>query len=276
MFRIAKGLKAPLYFTSFSPILIVWSYNDFRNPLLFLLLVGVVVFMQAALNLSMDFFDNKSGRVLRNEDTLFPIGSYLIEGMGVKPKTVRAFFGLSALISISIGLFIVFYYRRYEVLIVGILAVLISLMYVLPPFRFNTRGFGEISTFMSFGIFSVIGSMMAFGDSIGLQMIFISILLGLLASAIRYLHHLPEDMQNGNRVTYFRPIYAIILFGGFVIQSIYPLEFLILLPSIAAGIIHYFSLKKDVIGISRMTNQIVAIQILTTVLISLYLHFPHL
>ena len=98
MLDIAKGLKMPLYFTSFSPILVVWSYNDFRNPLLFVLLVGVVVFMQAALNLSMDFFDNKSGRILRNEDTLFPIGSYLIERMGVKPETVRSLFGISALI----------------------------------------------------------------------------------------------------------------------------------------------------------------------------------
>ena len=275
MLNIAKGLKMPLYFTSFSPILVVWSYNGFRNPLLFVLLVGVVVFMQAALNLSMDFFDNRSGRILRNEDTLFPIGSYLIERMGVKPESVRALFGICALISIAIGLFIVFYYRRYEVLIIGILAVVVSLMYVLPPFRFNSRGFGEISTFMSFGFFSVVGSIMAFGAQVTTQMFLISLLLGLLASAIRYLHHLPEDNPNGNRVLHFSLIYFFVLFSGFALQAFYPLEFVLLLPSLAISVYHFLTLKKDVMGISRMTNQIVAIQVITAVLLTVYFQVPH-
>lgn len=275
MLDIAKGLKMPLYFTSFSPILVVWSYHGFRNPLLFVLLVGVVVFMQAALNLSMDFFDNRSGRILRNEDTLFPIGSYLIERMGVKPETVRSLFGISAVISIAIGLFIVFYYRRYEVLIIGILAVAVSLMYVLPPFRFNSRGFGEISTFMSFGFFSVVGSIMAFGAPVTSQMVMISLLLGFLASAIRYLHHLPEDDPKGNRVLHFSLIYFFVLFAGFALQAFYPLEFLILLPSLVISAYHFLTLRKDVIGISRMTNQIVAIQVVSAVLITIYFQLPH-
>lgn len=273
--NIAKGLKLPLYFTSFSPVLVVWSYNGFRNPVMFVLLVAVVMLMQAALNLSMDFFDHNSGRVLRNEDTTFPIGSYLIERSGVKPETVRMYFIICAILSISVGLFIVFYYHKYTLLIIGVLAVAVSLMYVLPPFRFNSRGFGEVSTFMSFGIFSVIGSAIAFGDQVTFQIVIISILLGLLASAIRYLHHLPEDKQDGVRVRRFRPIYAAVLFPGFAIQAFFPREFLLLLIPIAISVFHFLSLKKDTIGISRMTNQIVLVQVLSAILLASYFPLFH-
>ncbi len=273
--NIAKGLKLPLYFTSFSPVLVVWSYNRFRDPVMFILLVAVVMLMQAALNLSMDFFDHKSGRILRNDDTTFPIGSYLIERSGVKPETVRIYFVVCALLSITVGLFIVFYYHKYTLLIIGFLAVAVSLMYVLPPFRFNSRGFGEVSTFMSFGIFSVIGSAIAFDAPVTLQIILISILLGLLASAIRYLHHLPEDRQDGVRVRKFRPIYAAVLFPGFIIQALFPREFLLLLIPLAVSVFHFLTLKKDTIGISRMTNQIVLIQVLTAVLLSAYFPLFH-
>jgi 1,4-dihydroxy-2-naphthoate octaprenyltransferase len=268
--NVAKGLKLPLYFTSFSPVLVVWAYAGFRNTVMFVLLVAVVMLMQAALNLSMDFFDHNSGRVLRNEDTIFPIGSYLIERSGVKPGTVRIYFVISAILSISVGLFIVFFYHKYSDLIIGVLAVIVSLMYVLPPFRFNSRGFGELSTFLSFGIFTVSGSAIAFGVPVTLQFVLVALLLGFLASAIRYLHHLPEDRPDSVRVKKFSMIYALVLFPGLAIQAFFPREFLFLLIPIAVSIYHFATLKKDVIGISRMTNQIVLIQVLSAILLTVY------
>jgi len=269
MDNIAKALKLPLYFTSFSPVMIAWFYLHFSMPYIFILLVVVVVSMQAALNLAMDFTDHESGRRLRNEDTLFPIGSYLIESMGVKESTVKAFFLLSLVVSLATGISIVVITDKYILLLFGVLAVVISLMYALPPFKLNSRGIGEISTFFSFGPLSLLGSIVALSGNINLQLILISILLGLLASAMRYLHHLPEDRSYGNRVRYFRPAYAVILISGFLINAAYPYTFLFLLPALAVSVVHLLSLKKGVLQISRQTNVIVAIEIITSLLLAI-------
>ncbi len=267
--NLAKGLKLPLYFTSFAPVMIAWFYMRFSDPFIFVMLVIVVVSMQAALNLAMDFTDHENGRRLRNEDTLFPIGSYLIESMRVKEKSVKAFFLLSLLISLVAGISIVVITGKYILLLFGVLAVIISLMYALPPFRLNSRGIGEVSTFFSFGPISLLGSIVALSGSLNLQLVLISILLGLLASAIRYLHHLPEDLSYGNRVRYFKPAYTAILIAGFIINAAYPYTFLFLLPPLAISIAHLLTLKKNVLNISRQTNVIVAIQIITSLLLAI-------
>lgn len=268
--NLPKSLKLPLYFTSVSPVLIVWSYSGFRDYWLFLLLLGVVVFMQAALNLSMDYFDHLNGRNLRNEDTLFPIGSYLIEKEGADPARVRIAFVLCALVSVGFGAAIIVLTHVYTLLVVGVIALAVSFMYVLPPFRFNSRGFGEISTFLSFGPLSTIGSVLAFGDHIGFLISGVSVLLGMLASAIRYLHHLPEDRQDGTRVKAFRIVYPLILLPGFLVTLYRPLAFVFVILPFIVAIIHYVLLPRDVIPISRKTNQIVAIQVLTAVLLTIY------
>ncbi|MEM0158965.1 MAG: prenyltransferase, partial [Thermoplasmataceae archaeon] len=139
--NISKSLKLPLYFTSVSPVIVMWSYSGFREYWLFLLLIAVVVFMQAALNLSMDYFDHLNGRNLRNEDTMFPIGSYLIEHEKASPGKVRVAFIISAVVSVSFGIAIIALTGKYDLLVIGILALIVSFMYVLPPFRFNSRGF---------------------------------------------------------------------------------------------------------------------------------------
>lgn len=248
--------------------MVAWFYLHFSLPYIFVMLVIVVVSMQAALNLAMDFTDHESGRRLRNEDTLFPIGSYLIESMGVSEKTVKMLFLLSLIISLATGISIVVITARYILLLFGVLAVLISLMYALPPFKLNSRGIGEISTFLSFGPLSLLGSVIALSGSINLQLILISVLLGLLASAIRYLHHLPEDRSYGNRVRYFRPAYGVILLLGFAIMGIYPYTFIFLIIPLGISIAHLLTLKRTPLQISRQTNIIVTIQIITSILLA--------
>ncbi len=267
---VAKGLKLPLYFTSISPILIAWSFNLFKNYFLFILMVVIVFFMQAALNLSMDYFDNLNNLSVKNEDTLFPVGPYLIKNMNVKPEYLKKAFLISLIISIIAGIFLIMFTGKYILILIGFLAVFVSLIYVLPPFKLDARGLGEISTFFSFGIFSLIGAFIVFSEIINIKIILIAILLGFLASAIRFLHHITEDKKESNRVKNFKLIYVLILFSGFIIQLYNIKLFIFLIPAIIISILHFITIKGNQLKISRKTNEIVIIQIISTILIIMY------
>ncbi len=267
---VAKGLKLPLYFTSISPILIAWSFNLFKNYFLFILMVVIVFFMQAALNLSMDYFDNLNNLGVKNKDTLFPVGPYLIKNMNVKPEYLKKAFLISLIISIIAGIFLIIFTGKYILILIGFLAVFVSLIYVLPPFKLDARGLGEISTFFSFGIFSLIGAFIVFSEIINIKIILIAILLGFLASAIRFLHHITEDKKESNRVKNFKLIYVLILFSGFIIQLYNIKLFIFLIPAIIISILHFITIKGNQLKISRKTNEIVIIQIISTILIIMY------
>ncbi len=268
-----KGLKLPLYFTSVAPVIFIWVYNNFKSSFYFVFLLIIVLLMQLALNLAMDFYDYQHGIQIVNESTVFPVGPYLVYKMHIKPESIRKAFIVSALMAVIFGLYIIFVSGDYSLIIIGILAVFVSLIYVLPPFRLDTRGLGEFSTFFSFGPFILIGSSILFNIRITFFIISVSILFGLLASAIRFLHHITEDNPEGTRVKNFRKIYAFILLFGFIIQAYNPLLFLYMIPPLAISIIHIIMIKNNTLEIAAKTSEIVAIQLVTTILLVLYIIF---
>ncbi len=268
-----KALKVPLYFTSISPVLIGWDIMHWKMSFIVALLFIVVITMQAALNISMDYFDNKNGRKLRNEDTFYPIGSYFIEKMGVNPEKLRYAFIILTVFAVITGLLTVYLTRNIYLLYLGLVAVFLSLLYVIPPFRLGSRGIGEIATFFSFGPFPMLGTVLALGGSIDKEYIFISVSLGLLASAIRFLHHIPEDKINGTRVKNFRPIYGFTTMGAAII--LLPFKNLII-ASVAiffVSLLQVTFLPKNILKISRQTNITVGIHFLFSILVIISL-FP--
>jgi 1,4-dihydroxy-2-naphthoate octaprenyltransferase len=265
-----KGLKLPLYFTSISPVLFIWSYSSFKDIFYFMFLLAIVLLMQLALNLAMDFYDYQHGIKVVNAQTIFPVGPYLVYNMHVKPESIRKAFILSALLSVVLGIYIIAISHDYFLIIIGILAVFVSLIYVLPPFRLDTRGLGEFSTFFSFGPFILIGSAILLNIKITYFLLSISIMFGLLASAIRFLHHITEDKPEGIRVKNFKKIYAFILLAGFIIQAYNPVLFLYMLLPLAISIIHIIFLKNDVLKIAAKTSEIVAIQVIATIMVILF------
>ncbi len=264
---LIKGLKAPIYFTSISPILIGWALSQFRTSYLVLMLLVVTVSMQAGMNLAMDFFDHSSGRFLRNEDTLFPLGSYFIEKMGVNPKLIRFTFILMISIAVVVGLLVVYLTGSLLLLGLGLTAVFLSLLYVLPPIRLGTRGIGEISTFFSFGPFPVLGTIIALNQSISLTDVLVSLSLGVLASSIRYLHHLPEDREGGRRIRHFRTVYPIMLVTASIMISVSDNLVIAAIIVFIASLVHVVYLPRSPLKIARQTNYSVAIHFLFTVLI---------
>ncbi|MEM0130381.1 MAG: prenyltransferase [Thermoplasmatales archaeon] len=266
-----KALKAPLYFTSISPVLIGWAFSSFRISYLVILLLIVTVSMQAGMNLAMDYFDHNSRRPLRNEDTFFPLGSLFIEKYRVNPARMRVSFLTMMLVAVVAGLIVVYITRDLILLYFGLFGVFISLLYVIPPIKLGARGIGELSTFFSFGPLAVIGTIIAVGGRVSDEAIFVSVSLGLLASAIRYLHHIPEDNPDGRRVRYFKVIYPILVIGAPIMISIFRNIEIPALIVFAGALIHVAYLPRQPIQISRKTNISVLIHFGFTVLVLVFL-----
>ena len=260
-----KGLKAPIYFTSISPVLIGWAFSNFRFSYLVPLLLVVTISMQAGMNLAMDYFDHSNSRPLRNDDTVYPLGSYFIEKLGVRPKTIRYGFLAMMTLAVVVGLLVVYLTRSILLLTLGLTAVFLSLLYVVPPIKLGARGIGEIATFFSFGPFPVLGTIIALGYSVGLDAILVSLSLGLLASSIRYLHHLPEDREGGRRVRMFKIVYPIMIITASIMISVERSFEIASIVVFVASLIHVAFLPRSAIKIARQTNYSVALHFLFTV-----------
>ncbi len=266
-YDLLKGLKIPLYFTSMAPVIYLFLYSNHTHLPYFLLILFTVIMIQLALNLSMDFYDYNNNLGLENGDTLFPVGPYLIYRMGKKPETLKRLFIISFFLGMISGLFLIYITGKYILILMGVVAVFLSLIYVIPPFKLDSRGLGEISTFFSFGPFIVLGYSIVLNLKISFLIVSISVLFGLLASAIRFLHHIPEDNPHGIRVRHFKLIYSVMLLSGFIIQVYDTYLFLLLLPALLLSIYHILKLDKNSVNISGKTNQIVGIQVLSTLLL---------
>jgi hypothetical protein len=120
--EILKAAKVPLYFTSVAPVITAAVYAGMYNPIIFLIL-SVVIFMQVALNTSMDYYDFKFQRQLLNSDTLFPLGSYFIEKMNVKPETILKVSRILLAISTILGILVVIITRNIILLYFGLIAI---------------------------------------------------------------------------------------------------------------------------------------------------------
>lgn len=264
-----KGLKAPIYSTSISPVLIGWAFAQFRISYLVPLLLTVTISMQAGMNLAMDFYDHAGSRPLRNEDTVYPLGSYFIEGLGVNPQTIRVSFLIMLAVAVAVGLTVVYLTRNLLLLYLGLTAVFLSMLYVVPPIKLGVRGLGEIATFFSFGPFPVLGTIIALGHPVTLIEILASLSLGLLASSIRFLHHLPEDREGGRRVRYFKVVYPIMLVTSSIMISVSGKMEIAAIVVFIASLAHIFYLPKSPLKVSRQTNYSVAIHFLFTVAIIL-------
>jgi 1,4-dihydroxy-2-naphthoate octaprenyltransferase len=268
-----KGLKAPIYFTSISPVLLGWAFSRFQISYIVPFLLVVTISMQAGMNLAMDYFDHANSRPLRNGDTVYPLGSYFIEKLGVKPTAIRVSFVVMLTLAVVSGLMVVYITRNLLLLYLGLTAVFLSLLYVIPPVKLGARGVGEVATFFSFGPFPVLGTIIALHHPLTLVEVLVSMSLGLLASSIRYLHHLPEDKEGGIRVKHFRTIYPIMLITASIMTSVSGEMLVAAVIVFIVSLVHIAYLPRSSLGISRQTNYSVGIHFLFTVLIIASLAF---
>lgn len=264
MKEFLKNFKILLYFSSISPVLVAFTIVR-SNLITFILLMLLVLSVQFFMNVSMDIFDFKNNIPLRNGETLFPLGPYSILIGKFKLSSLKILAAISIVIAFIDALFILFISKEVILLYIGIFAIFLSMIYLIPPFKLAYRGIGEVSTFFDFGLLPLIGSVIALHGEINYSIIAASIFLGGMASAIRYLHHLPEDKENSVRVKKFRIIYGLIIITSTLIAAVS--GFYLLLILIPVEVIHIMKLPKFSMEISKKTYHTVILEIIGTLLL---------
>lgn len=195
MSALARLSRAQFLPIILSPVIVgtavAWQALHSINWLFFMLALIGASLLHLASNVINDVYDFKSG-VDDVSDRSFPKD---FPGWKVLPRQVvtlsaaRMYAYLFYLGGILIGLYL-FYQTGITVLILGILGVLFSYAYVVPPFKLDYRGLalGELSIFASFGPIPVLGAYYIQARSIQIAPSLASIPLGLLTAVLLINH----------------------------------------------------------------------------------------
>jgi len=191
-----RAMRAPFFQAVVVPTIlgtvIAWYRSGIFYWQYFLLATLAVVFINAGTNLANDYFDHQSASDDINRDvTPFSGGSRVIQENLISPGKVHRssliFFGLAAVI----GLYLTFV-RGPVVLIIGILGVLLGYFYTASPIKIGYRGWGEFVAGLNCGPLVVAGAYYVQAQTLSLEVLFISIPVGLLIAAILYINEFPD------------------------------------------------------------------------------------
>lgn len=179
-----------------------------RDGLVSLLWVSVTVLgifaIEVAKNASGEVFDFESGADLGIEEadrSPFSGGKrVLVDGLLTKPQT----WGV-ALTGYAVGLgagIVIVLLREPSVLWLGMAGVAVAFFYHAPPLKLSYRGLGEIGVGLAYGPFICGGTYLVQRGSLPLEIVLLSIPLGLLISAFLWINEFPDctaDQAAGKR-----------------------------------------------------------------------------
>lgn len=176
----AIALTIPAFCGAF---LAAWQYNQF-SPLVFAFTVTSILCSVIGVNILSEYNDFRYSRLpeAKYVDEAFVAGSNLIKAGLIVPQLVIG----SGTILLSIGIVCLFWLVLligWAMLFFGGLSFLILCIYGLPPSRnlYLSRGLGELSTLISFGLLQVVGSFYAQALALTPSPFWASIPLGLLS-----------------------------------------------------------------------------------------------
>lgn len=168
-----------------------------------------LVALQAGVNVVNDLFDDASGldadpAFARNA---FPLGSRVIQS-GV--LTRRGMWALAAAcfgVGLACGLLLDRVHPGHVVLAIGVAGFLFGFFYTAPPLKLAYHGAGEPVIFLLFGPLAGLGTYYAQTGRFSLAALLLSCVVGLLDTAILFLHHFPQreaDAKHGKRTPVVR------------------------------------------------------------------------
>lgn len=180
-FKAARPFSLP---ASIVPVLVGGAYTYYlkggeANWWLFPLIFIAGVIYHAATNMVSDYFDYIHG--VDREDTYG--GSRVLVDKIIQPKELLyggyILFGIGTLI----GFFLVSKVG-YPLLIIGLFGLLGGIFYTAKPIAYKYKGWGDFAVFLFFGILMVLGTFYTLTESFNLNVVLISIPVGLLISSI--------------------------------------------------------------------------------------------
>ena len=173
-------------------VCLAYSSPDFSWVLAVLALLGVS-FGHLGINLWDDYFDyKKDHQSIRNR----------LNSSGIRARTAKCNYLISeetslkqlffvasffCLLALTFGM-IIFAKRGVFILIISCITALLGFYYSAPPFRLSYHGLGELVIGLVFGPFLISGVYFSACGTLSVQMLFISIPVGLLVANIVYTH----------------------------------------------------------------------------------------
>ena len=157
-----------------------------------LTIVGAVLF-HAAANVLNDYYDSLNGTDERNTRRLYPFtgGSRFIQNRVLSRAQTARFGFVLLLVGVSIGL-ILLRQSGGGLLLIGLIGALIVWAYSAPPLSLNSRGLGELSIAIAFGVLTVVGADYVQRGGFSLSPLLLAIPYGLLASCLLYINQFPD------------------------------------------------------------------------------------
>ncbi len=242
------------------PILFATMFSlTHNNGVIYWELLPVIIISGILFHLGTNFvgeyFDYKNG--VDKEET-FGSSRILVDKL-MNPKTVL-YGGYAAFaVGFLLGLLLV-YYHGLPMLILGLIGLIGGMFYTGKPFGFKYIALGDLSVFMLFGPLMVIGSHFALTGYIDYSLLYISIPIGFLVTAILNANNIRDIKHdrmakintmatmlgiNGSKYEYY-----FLIFGSFfavilmVILQVLPLWTLIVLISLKPALDNVKQISK--------------------------------
>lgn len=190
---LVRITRAPFFTATIVPVLlgtaIAWHEGSVHWGLFVAALVGTVA-INAAFDMSNDYFDHRSGTDTANRNlTPFSGGSRTIQDGILKPRTVL----LAALAFYAVGIGIGVYLaatRGWTILALGGIGVFLAFFHNAPPLNLYRRfpGAGELAVGVGCGPITVLGAYFVQTQRLTLEAFYASLPVALLITALLYIN----------------------------------------------------------------------------------------
>jgi len=149
-------------------------------------LLGALL-LQIGANFANDVFDYKKGA-----DTTERLGPVRVTQAGLlSPKQVMAGMWLTFGLAAVVGLYLV-YVGGWPIVVIGLLSIICAIAYTGGPFPLGYNGLGDLFVFIFFGLVAVCGTYYVQALSVSMAVVWASVPVGLLATAILVVNNLRD------------------------------------------------------------------------------------
>jgi len=232
-------MRLPFLTASITPVLLgtgmAWGMHAVFYLDLFLLTLIVGVCLHLGANISNDYFDHISTSDDINVEYVRPFtgGSRMIQLGWLSPREVLAGSFVAFGIAVAIGLYLAFT-RDMLLLAFGMVGAVSGFFYTAPPFRFVSRGYGEVFIGLNFGVLMVLGSYYIQVLTLDWEPVIASLPIAILITAVLYINEFPDataDEAAGKLTIVVRFVYGTMIFGILLnLVSLYALVALTTMP----------------------------------------------
>jgi 1,4-dihydroxy-2-naphthoate octaprenyltransferase len=200
-------LRAPFFISSHMPVLFGTALacsrtGEWNWPMYLLAGIGLML-VNAATNVTNDYFDHLSGNDAANVDFVRPFtgGSRMIQRGLLLPGEILGMAIVCTVLALVIG-FYLFLKAGWVVLLLGIIGLGGGLLYTAPGIGMGAHGLGELTVAMNVGVLPVVGAYYVQARTFSWDVVLLSLPLSLLITAILFINQFQDyraDMAVGKR-----------------------------------------------------------------------------